>query len=57
MRPDKIQGLPAGSGGSQETAIALSRGNISLQQNRAAAQEPVDRAQTLAQQDRRLFPR
>jgi hypothetical protein len=49
MRPDKIQGLPAGSGGSQETAIALSRDcNISLQQNRAAAQEPVDRTQTLA---------
>jgi hypothetical protein len=44
MPPEEIEGQPAGSGGPQETAIALSRDcNISLQQNPAAAQEPVDR--------------
>jgi hypothetical protein len=44
MPPDKIEGLPPGSVGPQGTAIALARDcNISLQQDRVAAQEPVDR--------------
>jgi hypothetical protein len=44
MPPDKIEGLPPGSGGPQGTAIAVARDcNISLQQNPTAAQELVDR--------------
>jgi hypothetical protein len=44
MSPNKIEGQPPGNGGHQGTAIALQRDcNISLQQNAAAAQEPVDR--------------
>ena len=45
MPPDKIEGLPPGSGGPhQGTAIAVARDcNIPLQQNPTAAQEPVDR--------------
>jgi hypothetical protein len=45
MPPNKIEGLPPGSGGPhQGTAIAVARDcNIPLQQNPLAAQEPVDR--------------
>jgi hypothetical protein len=48
MPPDKIDGLPPDSGGPQGTAIAVARDcNIPLQQNPAAAQEPVDRRTSL----------
>jgi hypothetical protein len=44
MPPDKIEGLPPGSGGPQGTVIAVARDcTIPSQQDPAAAQEPVDR--------------
>ena len=44
MSPEMTEGQPPGSGGPQETAIALARDCIvPSQQNHAEAQEPVDR--------------
>jgi hypothetical protein len=48
MPSDKIEGLPPSSGGPQGIAIALARDcDIPLEQNPAAAQEPVDRRTSL----------
>jgi hypothetical protein len=42
MPPDKIEGLPPGSGGPQDTTCSAAC-SIPLQQSPTAAEEPVDR--------------
>ena len=43
MSPEKIEGLPPGSGGPQDTALCLTANSVPLPQNAPEAQEPVDR--------------